>query len=275
MCYTTSFNTPPDLEKYWCVREDLCISLAQTLLWSDAGFGWDNNGDLFLPQIDQDAINAVGGGSCIIAPGTPVNGSNSYGLVLSPCVIQANLEPVYPSDVPAGSLPPTSFAAGVNNIVVVPWNVIRDDPALDGKTASPFYYVAALPFYSADPSGGFPNPGGQSNKMVATTVGLSSTDSVTFTETTSLELSATGGAEFDGTTCGLSASVTDTLSLETQTSNTYETQIAVNVTIYPPTATMVYLWDLNVAIIPFRQDGTSMKGAIFGRSVVVTSVQSN
>jgi len=255
------FSYPkPDVNSYWCVHKRYCLGLERTQVWQPGG--WHRDGRLFIPTAPSVDHQLVPEGHVLLVPQTVVSANvPAYGLNLQLCLLPiasiAPEEPVY-----VDGQQRTQLNAGVSNVVVVPYTTVVD-PIDNQPSNSPFYYIAAEPYYAY--SAGFPSPAGGS-QTVTLIVGVSETDSTTFSETSSLTVSAEFGAEFGGVSSKLSASVTETLGLEVQRSLTKSTETQFETSINFPPAQMVYLWQEMAAIVPFRQDGSQLPGVSYRNS---------
>ena len=71
-----AFGYNPDPNHYWCVRSDLVRNVSSQHVWSDAGQGWQDNGDLYQAATQM-----------YFAPPTYVNGP-AYVLVIEQADLQ-------------------------------------------------------------------------------------------------------------------------------------------------------------------------------------------
>jgi hypothetical protein len=93
-------------------------------------------------------------------------------------------------DVTINSGDETSY--GLSSVKIVPYTAVADPGVLSQSSVSPFYFVAAEPYWLCTQSLSTPNGGSFS---VTVTVGTAQSESQSFTNSTSMTVSATVGVQ--------------------------------------------------------------------------------
>lgn len=271
----------PDVNKYWCVREDYTRVVGVETAWSDGGQGFKSHNlnlnrgvfttdterlpreVLFIPPL----FTSVGWS------GTP------RALVLKKCVME--VEPIDPPDwwcsvkrINQGS----TSTPGVLCVAVVPYVTIEDVTLKGQAKKSPFYFLLSEPYWICQGlySGG--------RKMdVESRVGTEIQDSRSFRKKTGFSLSITMGFETEfsegldkvwSAKEKLKSSFSTTLSKEfetttkqTETRSTADTvRESLTFPDLPPGALQWSRWQRMVKICCYRLDGTPMEEASFANA---------
>ncbi|WP_035547893.1 hypothetical protein [Burkholderia sp. 9120] len=257
----------PRTQDYWCVREDLCLKVAQQNVWNDSGYGWDDNGDVEASATTLKAIAEVPEGNILLSPlGYTYSTEQAYMLNLPAAFLDVTFDFPQPPQPSPTAQPVTQQRtdAGLSNAFIVPFNMIPADSDFpDQAYNSPFYFVAAQPYYLCyrviSPTGG-----GQIT--VTYDQGVTAEDSTTFESTTSIEASVSVGAQWAVENASASLSMTQTFGLTvnatyTQSSEyTYQEQLT-----FPPEA-FVYQWQLMTDLVVMRADCSQIRSISFANA---------
>jgi hypothetical protein len=269
ICFST--GDTPLVGNYWCVSEKYVQQVSAATAWSDAGAGWNANGDVLAPVFTPTAPELAPEGSILILPPTFLSAQDADGGNELPYALvgtQATLEvapivrpaPVYVDGVTA---PGSTTTYGLGNVVVVPFTAVPGDAIPNQALRSPFYYVASEPFWAC--SQVLPTPSGGTMEMTEA-IGLSQTNSTRFQQTTSMTVSCEFGAAYGGVSASVSASFTEEFQLETAQANTGTTENITTVSLTLPTQPITSIWEGQNAIQVFRADGTPVSTVTYSMS---------
>ncbi len=244
----------PNPANYWCVRSDLVRAVGANVVWSDSGQGWDNDGTLSAPV----AGLVVPEPSMLFAPPTLLSnqgGNPAYALLMQQADLQVQLleagTPVYDPTITSGAV----TAYGLSAVKILPYTAVPDPGFLNQSDVSPFYFVAAEPFYRCTTA--FPTPDG-GTFQVTQTVGTSESASQNFSTETSMTVSADLGVAYGPASLKVSASYTNSFGTSfTQTIN-HETQVQTQVTLNLPAQPRTWIWELQTQIAVFRTDTSQL-----------------
>jgi len=250
----------PSITNYWCVRSDLCTATDTVRVWQE--HGWDGSGSVETPVVRPDAWKECPEDYILLSPLAYTYYSVQAFLLRVPVA----LLDVEPFDFPSPEQPKMDpkvvsgqkLPAGLSPVVIVPFTAIPTDRknTPDQAFTSPFYFVAAQPYYYCFKS--FPAVGG-ATETVRYHVGVTKEDSATFEKSTSITTNVEVGAVFEGPTGSASLSMTNTFSLSKHTSHTEETSVEYSMELtFPPTA-RVWQWQLLTDLMVMRCDGTYIK----------------
>lgn len=250
----------PDREKYWCVREDLCIATDKERIWHERG--WDGNGSLYVPQVAPNIWETIPDGQLVISPLAYFHDDVTPFLLRLPLA----LLDIKSFDFPGPKKPEEdpsivvnhNLPAGLSPVIVVPYTAIAADKKnlKNQPYESPFYFVAAQPYYRCfnvfSPTGG-----GQ--QTLTYRVGVTKEDSETFEKSTSITTGIDVGAYLDGPAGSASFSMTSTFSLTKHRSKTDETVLEFTETLEFPETARVWQWQLFTDIVVTRSNGTQLR----------------
>ncbi|PBC35784.1 hypothetical protein CJ178_30430 [Rhodococcus sp. ACPA4] len=252
----------PDPTAYWCVRADLVRLVDRQLTWSSAKQYWtSHSGSLYSSVMTATAQSGLDHAEMLVIPQTflpdPEDGSiPNYALLLKQPAVTLELDAQLPdpnTPEPTG----TKLNAGVSAVAVVPWMAVANDSSFpDRPDNSPFYFVVAEPYWQSIEN--IPSPAGGSYD-IRRMLGTSESNSQTFSQSTSMEISADFGLEFEGLSASVSTKYTETFSMETQTTAGVDTEVEVITTITLPSAQQIGFWQLMLQVAVFRGDGSKMQ----------------
>lgn len=242
----------PNPANYWCVKTEYLQTVGTAETWTDSGTHWNNDGNVEHPAFVE--ATPAPDGKILLLPQTFLSHqdlANEPAWAL--CVQQAFLDvapialpdPAMTPDVASGS----ATAAGLSKVAILPFAAVPDTGFPSPWQTSPFYYVAAEPYWSCLWSESMPAGG---SETLTVTVGADQSHSTTFEHSTSLTISADVGCWMDPVTAQASASFTETFSLATTTttssSSSYSEQRFFNV----PAAPRAWLHQRRVKLTVFR-----------------------
>ena len=141
----------PDVNNYWCVRNDYLRDIGKADYWSDKNQNWKNsNGNLYRPVLTQDQLNDSSE-EVLIVPTTffsaektsqRANAIVARQLYL-PVAKLSTIKPTFDADLGDGASTPF----GLDKVAVLPYTAIADKNFSAKPNDSPFYYLACEPFY--------------------------------------------------------------------------------------------------------------------------------
>jgi Insecticidal Crystal Toxin, P42 len=263
MCFGSG---APDPSRYWCVKNDYLKAVSLQALWSDEGQGWSHNGNVNTPAFSN-KIETVPEGQMLMIPRVCLSAESSG--AVSPwalVVAQARLpvsrfpppDPAFDPAIKANAT--TTF--GLGEVFIVPYTAVAGDAGFPNRAvASPFYFVAAEPYWLCTKTRSTPSGGSQTSSV---TVGVSQTQSTTFQETTTLSVSAEFGAKFKSFSGKVSATYTRAFQLTTATSQTDSTQVVESETLNTPKQPTTWFWALQTQIAMFRTGGSQITPISYG-----------
>lgn len=242
----------PDPANYWCVKTEYLASVSTTEVWTDAGTRIAADGNIERPAF----AGAMGSpdGQILILPQTVLSHqdlANEPAWAL--CCQQAFLdipEADPPDPQPVASVTSGSTTTtGLSKVAILPFTAVADANFPDQWQGSPFYYVAAQPYWACVWSESMPAGGSETFTL---TVGVDQSHSTTFEESTSLTVSAETGCYLDGISAQVSVSYTQSFSLTTSTTTNNSTQTSDQLSITVPQAARAWLHQRHVKISVFR-----------------------
>lgn len=252
----------PNPNSYWCVRSDLVRLVDRQQTWSSSGQYWtSHNANLYSALMTATAQSGLDHAEMLVLPQTflpdPEDGTMpNYALLLTQPALPTVLQAQWP-DPNTPQQTGTKLSAGVASVTIVPWMAVANDTSFpDRPDKSPFYFVVAEPYWRSIEN--IPSPAGGSYD-VRRMLGTSETNAQTFSQSTSMEISADFGLEFEGLSASISTKYTETFSMETQTTSGVDTEVEVITTITLPTAQQIGLWQLMMQVAVFRGDGSKMQ----------------
>lgn len=245
----------PSTNNYWCVRADLARAVGARGVWSDSGQRWrHHNGNIAIPVANV----AVAEPSMLYAPQTFLSeegGTPAYAMLMQ----QADL-PITPFDTTAPEYDTTITSGdvtqyGLKSAKLVPFTAVPDPGYLDQSSASPFYVIAAEPYWLCTMVLSTPEGG---NFQVTQTVGTGQTDSQSFGQSTSMTIGANVGVAYEGLSASVSTSYTQSFETKTEQTSTQSTQVQTQITLNLPQQPTTWIWERQTQIAVFRTDtGTS------------------
>jgi hypothetical protein len=251
----------PNVNNYWCVKNQHCVPAGRRGFWSDQGAGWEHNGDLTAPTLPGVPTD----GSMYLVPPTVVSdegGDPTW--VLKAKMALLDLEafdcpaPVYDPNVESGQ----ETTRGLQKpVVIVPYTAVPADQAFPNQAlTSPFYFVACEPFWHCDttlstPQGGY--------EQVTQTVGVTDAYSQTFSQETSFTIDCNVGLQFGDAagSLGASASLTQSFTLTTETSKSSSSENQTTQNVNFPNSNLVAVWSRQKHIKVFRTDASQVSSA--------------
>lgn len=250
----------PNRNNYWCVRSDLVRAVGANGVWSDAGQGWSSHdGSLSAPV----ASLAMPEPSMLFAPPTLLSnegGSPAYALVMQQADLQVQpLDPVLPVyDPTITNGDKTTY--GLSGVKIVPYTAVPDPGFLNQSAVSPFYFIAAEPYYLC--TNVLPTPAGGSFQITQT-VGTSQLDSSTFAEETAMTVGADLGVAYGPASLNVSASYTQSFGTSVTHTTTHDTEVQTQVTISLPSQPRTWIWERQTQIAVFRTDTSQLVPATY------------
>lgn len=256
----------PDPSKYWCVKNDYLKGVSRQTIWSDQGQGWSHNGNVNAPAFSN-LVETVPEGQMLIIPRVCLcdespGAVSPWALVVNQAQLPVNEfpppDPVFDPTIKANAM--TTY--GLGSVFIVPYTAVAGDAGFPNRAvASPFYFVAAEPYWLCTRTRSTPGGGSQTSSV---TVGVSQTQSSTFQETTTLSVSAEFGAKFKTFSGKISASYTKAFQLTTSTSQTNSTQVVVSETLDIPKQPTTWFWAGQTQIAVFRIGGSQITPISYG-----------
>jgi hypothetical protein len=250
----------PNVNNYWCVRSDLVRPVNPRLFWNDQGSHWVNADGNLSEAIANLPINEP---NMVYAPPTLIGvGMQAYVLVMEQAELAITqfgpTQPPYDPTLTAGDK--TSY--GLESVKILPYNAVPDPGFPNQSTTSPFYFVAAEPFYRCTQV--LPTPGG-GNIEITKTVGTSQSDSNTFTQQTSMTVSADAGIEFGPLSPHVSASYTNSFSTSVSHTSEHSTQVQTQITLNLPARERTWFWQRQTQIAVFRHNHTQLAAVTYSQ----------
>jgi hypothetical protein len=246
----------PDPNNYWCVKNDYLVAAGRKNFWSDEDQRWSHNGNTNIAVLPN---GPPPDGQMWIAPPAFVSdegGDAAWGLLASMAFLTIQPfdapEPVYDAEVTSGQ----QTDRGLNKVAIVPYTAVPADAAFPQQAlTSTFYFIGCEPLWNCDatlntPAGGYYG--------VTKTVGVTTTESVTFSAETSFTIDCNVGLQFEELSLGASGSLTQSFTLTTEASTTGNTESQTTVNVNFPNAQLVAIWSLLKQVQVFRSDGSLM-----------------
>lgn len=251
----------PDVNDYWCVKNDYLTNAPNVNVWSDQGTRWSHNGNLQAPVLPSGLPDD---GSMWLVPPTLMSSEGGDPTwVLKTQLPSLNVQafdppdPAYDKNVSSGQ----QTDCGLQSVAIVPYTVVPADAAYPNQAlSSPFYFVACEPFWKCNSTWSTPVGG---SETITQTVGVSQTDSRTFTQETSFTIDCNVGLQFDIANFGGGASLTQSFTLTTETSTTGSTETQTSVSVNFPNSNLVAVWSRQKQIKLFRTDGTEVSSVVY------------
>lgn len=244
---------------YWCIRNDYLQSIPTEELWTDAGQGWTgHNGDLSTPSL----ANVLPGRDLMLAPTTILSDQyreNHRGNPGSYCLVLEKLLLPVPgaAGAPAPECAPdygegTETVQGLGKVAVLPCLVV-DDPATRGDpSSSPFYYLAAQPYWVC--TGSFPSQDrGLHTKKC--TVGTSQDAAAAFRAATSLAVGADTGVQAAPLSPKISVSYTREMQVSPATTTGTGSRTSTRVELHLEPADRILIWQKQTDFLVYRTGG--------------------
>jgi hypothetical protein len=255
-----SGDAPPNVNNYWCVRSDLVRPVNPRLFWNDQGSHWvnaDGNLSEAIANLPIDEPNML------YAPPTLISvGMQAYVLVMEQAELAITqfgpTQPPYDSTLTATD--ETSY--GLKSVKILPYNAVPDPGFPNQSTTSPFYFVAAEPYYRCTQV--LPTPLGGSIE-VTKTVGTSQSDSNTFSQATSMTVSADAGIKFGPLSPHVSASYTKSFSTSVSHTSDHSTQVQTQITLKLPDKERTWIWQRQTQIAVFRTNHTQLTAVTYSQ----------
>lgn len=258
-------GSAPILENYWCVKNEYLINVSPRAFWSDRDQSWRNyNGSLNVPAFG-DGVAAPEGKMFLIPPTflSEQDRGNQQALAMVMDVAELPVPksepaaPVYTEE----TYDQQAMTCGITSVKIVPFTAVAGDQGLDASLLSPFYYVAAQPYWRctrvmATPAGG--------SDTFTVKVGTAQTESRSFTNSTSLTVSASVGVSYGGASASVSTSFTRSFSLTTASSNSQDTEVTKTETIALPSQPITSFWQRCTQIAVFRDNLTEVSAVSYG-----------
>ncbi|HEV7768449.1 MAG TPA: hypothetical protein VGQ76_25850 [Thermoanaerobaculia bacterium] len=250
----------PNPEAYWCVRSDLVRGVAARGIWSDNGQRWrHHNGNISAPIANL----AMAAPSMLFAPQTFLSaegGNPAYALVLQQADLQVSTfdadTPKYDPTITSGDV--TSY--GLQSAKVVPYTAIADPGYINQSTSSPFYFIVAEPYWQCTMVLSTPQGG---DFQVTQTIGTGQSDSQTFSQSTSMTVSANVGVAYEGVSGSVSTSYTQSFGMSTSHTQNRSTQVQTQITLNLPKQPTTWIWERQTQVSVFRTDTTQLAPVVY------------
>lgn len=264
ICFGAS---PPDPSKYWCVREEeLTREVSSRSIWNDGGTGWSHNGNLRAP-VFSDPIEDADPGKMLLIPRV--------------CLCEEHPDAVKPRALHVGraQLPVTPFAPpdpsykkgivsedtttyGLGKVFIVPYTAMRGDAGHPQQAStSPFYFIAAEPYWLCTASLSTPKGG---EEVTEVTIGVSQSEASSFSRATSIAISAEFGVELGPFSSSVSASYTQSFELTTERSSTKSTEFKRSRSVIIDPNPRTWFWARQTQIAVFRTGGSQINPISYG-----------
>jgi len=261
--FAQGHDTAPPLSAATCVRADLTHSaISGDFIWDDKDTGSDQDFGAWMvaapanfvdPTLGLIAANTFVGVTSHTAPTTnPV-----LNVLMLPFPVIVGQDPPEPT-LTSFSAPPASTASVVDRTVVVPFTAITD------PSQSVQWKVAHSAFYQLQRTACYDlvifehnNTSVSQTKSQAITVGVSSSESSTFSASTGISVTAEAGIEFIAD-AKVSATVSMELGFQTSTSVTQLQSTTVTRSLVIPAQTAAALWVTSYSLQAIRADGAEI-----------------
>jgi hypothetical protein len=256
ICFSGTGSQQPDVNNYWCVRNDYLREIGKADYWSDSGQNWgSHNGNLLRPVLTQSQLNTPTEEVLIVpttyfnveGPQIPAKALVARQLYLTVEEVPRTL-PTFDPQNGEGTVTPV----GLGKVAVLPYTAIADGNTPMKPKDSPFYYLACEPFYHCNES--LPTPAGGSIER-SFSMGTSVTDSRSFKDETSISVGANAGINVDGFSSGITTTFTHTFSIETAHSETNQTEVTEKITLNFPSQPITQVWQRMKRIALYRTSG--------------------
>ncbi|HYI12086.1 MAG TPA: hypothetical protein VEK57_23740 [Thermoanaerobaculia bacterium] len=265
VCFTN--GDAPALTNYWCVKNKYLRSVSSQGYWNDSGQRWrHHDGNLNVPSFAGN-VPAAPPGQMILTPPTFLStegGTPAFALAMATANLPLTAfdppDPAFDSSITDGD----TTTCGITAVKIVPFTAVDGDSRyLSQSTASPFYYIAAEPYWLCTNVLSTPKGG---TRTVSVTVGTSKTESESFTDSTSLSVSAEFGVEYGPASGKVSVTYTHEFSLTRATSETHDTQVVETVAVNLPEQPRTWVWERQTQIAVFRDDLTELAPVSYGNN---------
>jgi hypothetical protein len=262
ICFSN--DAAPDVNNYWCVRNDYLRDIGKADYWSDRGQQWRNsNGNLLRPVLTQEQLDDSSEEVLIVPttffsiekPDQRANALVARQLYL-PIAKVSTTKPTF--DPNSGDGSSTDF--GLDKVAVLPFTAVADKNFSAKPNDSPFYYLACEPFYRCVESLSTPD-GGLMERSVR--VGASKTDSHSFKNTTSISVSASAGINIEGFNASITTTFTNTFEIETAHSETMTTETNEIIKLNFPKQPTTQIWQRGKRISLYRTDGSQVAAVTY------------
>ena len=237
--------------RYWCVKEEY-VELVGSQPCPLFGH---------IPTLQGASLRQ---GKFIFVPQVIISGDQKpFALVLDKCFL-----PVTDCPTPSPTYDPTfesgqTTSPGVGNVAVLMCTTIGED-ALATPQSSPFYYLAAQPYWTC--LGAFASGAGGS-LVQDVQIGSASSSSSSFAHSTSLTVSADEGISYSleglGVHFGVSSDYTTDMSLSVFHSESHSTEVDTKVTVSYPPAPNSLVWQRMIDLNVYRTDGSVLSDVIY------------
>jgi hypothetical protein len=242
----TNSGTPPDLNNYWCVKSEYTVPLPGSCVqtyWSDKGQNWHHsNGNLDTAT----SIPIVDSRNMLFIP--PVMLSKEAGTLPFALSVQLPTIEMTTVDTPephmTGFTSPsigTASSRGWTGICVVPF-FSRPGSDMSQYPENLWYFLTNEPYYELVAT--YYNMGSSTdtNYQISYTYGWSQTQEASFSEETSISISAEAGVELGPTSAKITASYTETLGFSSSTASTFSREQNTNISKDIPANTSIGVW---------------------------------
>lgn len=246
----------PDADRYWCVSNQYLQAIGKAFYWSDDGQHWTKHtGDLWKPAFESGTAPAAPEGKMLLIPPVFLNyedrgNETGYAIVLESANLGVPAAPAADPTYVAGTTKEgviTQF--GLKTVKVVPFTAVADPGYQNQGLSSPFYYIAAEPFWECTAvedtrAGGF--------RAHSITVGVAEIQAKAFRESTTISVSAEIGAAYEGAEAKVTASFTREFELTTMTSTAHSTAVQISDQLNYPIQPVTSVWEGRVQIAVYR-----------------------
>jgi len=155
---------------------------------------------------------------------------------------------------------------GLSAVKILPYTAVPDPGFLNQSAVSPFYFVAAEPYYLC--TAVLPTPTGGSFQ-VTETVGTSQSDSSTFTTETSMTVSADLGVAYGPASLNVSASYTQSFGTSVSHTTSHETEVQTQITLNLPAQPRTWIWERQTQIAVFRTDTSQLSPVGYSETDII------
>jgi len=251
---------PPDPTHYWCVKTSHLISIGRQFVWSDDGQHWTKHtGDLWKPVFEGKNAPGMPDGEMLLIPQTWLSfedrgNETAWALRMQTAELPVTVptpDPVFNKDTRDGTM--TTY--GVKSVKVMPFTTVADPGYPTAGMSSPFYYIAAEPFWYCSEVLDT-REGGERTRTV--TIGVSHLHSEAFAQSTSITVSAEVGAAYDGVGAKVSTSFTKEWDLSTADSTEHSTQVTTTEKVKYPQSPTTQVWEYRTQIAVYRSDSSQL-----------------
>lgn len=261
--FNKGHDTPPALSDAVCVRRDLTHeAVVGSFIWDDSGTGGDKDFGAWMvatpPAFADPTLGLIAPGSFVgVASHKPPSFDPVLNVLMLPVPVQTGTDPEQPH-LDGKTMPPPRTPEVVDRVVTVPFTAVRDDERdVAWKVEhSPFYTVERRAWYTLLI---FENntTSVEQHKGDDVTVGVSTTQTETYSEKTGITVSEEVGVSFIEE-AKVSMTVSVELGFEQSTSVQQLQERTVRRDLAIPPVTAAALWVASYSLQGVRSDGTRL-----------------